>query len=61
LADGAARAAADELLDHWSNAIRDWGGGGPTAVEVEKMILGDLRDAVAAMQEVIDQIAGTSG
>jgi hypothetical protein len=58
LADGAARAAADDLLDHWAGAIRDWGDGGPDAVAVEKMILGDLRDVVAALQEVIDEISG---
>ena len=58
LADGAARAAADELLAHWTDAIRDWGAGGPDAVAVERMILGDLRDAVAALQAVIEEISG---
>jgi hypothetical protein len=56
LADGAARAAADELLAHWGCAIRNWGGCGPGAAEVEKMIVGDLRDVAAALMEVADEI-----
>jgi hypothetical protein len=58
LSYGAARAAGEELLAHWTDAIRDWGGGGPSGPDVEQMILGDLRDTVAALEEVIDQISG---
>jgi hypothetical protein len=58
LYEGAARAAADNLLDHWRDAIRCWGNGGPDAPTVEKMILGDLRHVINSLEGLLDDIAG---
>jgi hypothetical protein len=57
LADDTAAAAGGVLLQHWREAIRDWGTGGPTAPEVERMIVGDLDDAINALEQLRETIA----
>jgi len=53
LADDAAAAAAVLLLRHWEDAIPNWGGDGPSGPEVERMILGDIRDAIDQMEALL--------
>ena len=53
LADDAAAAAAILLLRHWEDAIPNWGGDGPSGPEVERMILGDIRDCIDQMEALL--------
>jgi len=56
LADDAAAAAAVLLLRHWEDAIPNWGGTGPSGPEVERMILGDIRDCIDQMEQLLHRI-----
>ena len=56
LADDTAAAAGEVLLEHWRGAIRDWDIVGPTAPEVERMIVGDLDDAINALEQLRETI-----
>ena len=56
LADDAAAAAAVLLLRHWEDAIPNWGGDGPSGPEVERMILGDIRDAIGMLEGLLADI-----
>ena len=53
LADDAAAAAAILLLRHWEDAIPNWGGDGPSGPEVERMILGDIRDCIDQLESLL--------
>lgn len=56
LADDAAAAAAILLLRHWDDAIPNWGGGGPSGPEVERMILGDIRDCIEQLEQLLQRV-----
>ena len=56
LADDAAAAAALLLLRHWEDAIPNWGGDGPSGPEVERMILGDIRDCIDQMEQLLHRV-----
>ena len=56
LAEDSAAAAATLLLRHWEDAIPNWGGGGPSGPEVERMITGDIRDCIDQMEQLLQGI-----
>lgn len=60
LSHDAAFGAARVLLGHWRDAVKDWGGDGPTQAEVARMIAGDLEDTIACLETLAASIAGHS-
>ena len=56
LAEDAAAAAAILLMQHWEDAIPNWGGDGPSGPEVERMILGDIRDCIDQLEQLLHRI-----
>lgn len=61
LAEDAAEAAGRVLTEHWVNAIRDWGSDGPDAIDVERMITGDIRDSIDALERLLAAIERRDG
>jgi len=61
LAEDAAAAAGGLLLGHWSGAIRDWSESGPSGPEVERMILGDIRDCIEQMEQLLRTVERREG